>query len=208
MFVKVCGLRLPADVAAAVDSGADAVGFVLTTSPRRVDVRLVPLLASQVPPQVLTVAVFRGEPLAQIAKMALAARVNAVQLHGRYCADDYRSLERQSLRLLRAVTSNEAAALRCGEYGEHMLVVDSPAPGSGQAWDWLGLSKRPMGQWILAGGLHADNVGEAVSCLSPWGVDVSSGVERSRGVKDSRLIRDFVIAAKRAGCRQSTCGQS
>ena len=195
----MCGLRTPADVAAAVASGADAIGFVLTASPRQVDVRLARSLAQDVPPHVLTVGVFAGEPVDMVGGMAIDAGVDAVQLHGGYRPSAYALLGQLPLRLIRAVTPVEGAHLQCGAYGEDHLVVDSCQPGSGHTWAWDSIDERPTGQWMLAGGLRVDNVRQAIGRLSPWGVDVSSGVERRRGVKDAGLIRDFVSEAKAAG---------
>ena len=196
MFVKVCGLRTALDVATAVGSGADAVGFVLTPSPRQVDVRLVRSLAVDVPPRVLTVGVFRGEPVETVAEMAMEAGVDAVQLHGAYGSSDYRSLGQLTLKLIRATRPGTGVLVRCGHYGEDMLVVDSLTPGSGQVWDWESVGERPTGRWMLAGGLRVENVRHAIAVLSPWGVDVSSGVELGRGVKSPSLIRAFVLEAK------------
>lgn len=201
VFVKVCGLRTVEDVTAAVDAGADAVGFVLTASPRQVDAEQARKLVGSVPAGVLTVAVFRGEPADEIAETALACGMAAVQLHGDYSAADYSALRRFPLRLVRAATANGHYPLRCGDLGEDLLLVDSPRPGSGQTWDWAGWAEAGVaaeGNWLLAGGLRPDNVAQAIRALAPWGVDVSSGVERGRGVKDPALIHAFVSAAKAA----------
>lgn len=194
--MKICGLTAAQDVAACVDAGADAVGFVLTGGPRQVDARTVRRLAVGVPPEVLTVAVFVSQPVATIARVARAAGVDAVQLHGSYRAADYQRLSRLPLQLIRAVAAG--GDVHCGAYGEDLLVIDSPAPGSGVAWDWHGLRERPAGRWLLAGGLRPGNVAAAIRSVSPWGVDVSSGVERVRGVKDAALIAEFVGAARAA----------
>lgn len=86
-----------------------------------------------------------------------------------------------------------------GGLGEDLLLLDSPAPGSGHAWDPGGSGGVPSGRWILAGGLRPETVGDAVTAWRPWGVDVSSGVESERGVKDHGLIREFVARARSAG---------
>jgi phosphoribosylanthranilate isomerase len=197
VFVKICGVSTQQGVAAAVDAGADAVGFVLTRSPRQVDPRAVRSLVSGMPARVLSVGVFAGLPVEEVARAAASAGVGAVQLHGSHSRGDWRRLAELRLRMIRAAAPG--AELRCGALGEDMLVVDSPTPGSGITWDWHGLPERPAGRWLLAGGLHPGNVADAVACLRPWGVDVSSGVERVRGIKDRGLISEFVFAARGAG---------
>ncbi|MEU8245640.1 phosphoribosylanthranilate isomerase [Nonomuraea sp. NPDC048916] len=197
MYVKICGLREPEHVTAAVEAGADAVGFVLTGSPRRVTPERAAELARLVPPHVLTVGVFRGEDPATVRAATLAAGVRAVQLHGAHPHDDFTALKDLGLTLVRAVDAG--ADLRCGAYDEHLLIVDAPRPGSGEPWDWAAVRGRPSGRWMLAGGLGPSNVAEAVAAAAPWGVDVSSGVEVASGVKDAALIAKFVRAARGAG---------
>ncbi|WP_432134824.1 MULTISPECIES: phosphoribosylanthranilate isomerase [unclassified Streptomyces] len=198
MYVKVCGLSRPQDVAAAVAAGADAVGFVLTPSPRQVGPAAARALAALVPQGVATVAVFRGEPVEEVRRAAAAAGVDTVQLHGGEPPEAFAALRADGFRLIRAASPGGPAPLDTGAYGEELLIVDSPVPGSGERWDPAALGTPPTGSWLLAGGLGPDNVAEAVTVLRPWGVDVSSGVERSRGVKDPALIERFVTAAKAA----------
>ncbi|GGO63665.1 phosphoribosylanthranilate isomerase [Nonomuraea cavernae] len=197
MYVKICGLREPGHVTAAVEAGADAIGFVLTASPRRVTPERAAELARPVPAHVLTVGVFRGEDPATVRAAALAAGVRAIQLHGAHPHDDFTALKDLGLTLVRAVDA--AADLRCGAHDEHLLIVDAPRPGSGEPWDWAAVRGRPSGRWMLAGGLGPANVAEAVAAAAPWGVDVSSGVEVAPGVKDPKLIAEFVRAARRPG---------
>ena len=199
MFVKVCGLRTSADVATAVACGADAVGFVLTASPRQVDAADARRLAAGTAGPVLTVGVFAGIEAAGAARLALEAGVDAVQLHGRYPREAFAALAAEGLRLIRATPLDDGTDLAVGAYGEEMLLLDSPAAGSGQRWDLSRLgAARPQGRWLLAGGLDPGNVGAAIAAARPWGVDVSSGVESARGVKDHGLIRAFVAAARAA----------
>lgn len=195
MFVKVCGLRTEDDVATAVDAGADAVGFVFAESARRVEVDVARRLISGVPAHVLTVGVFLGVSAAEAGEVAQEAGVGAVQLHGDYPPEAFAELA--GMRLIRATTLRDDTDLAVGAYGEEMLLLDSPVAGSGERWD-LGLlaHERPQGHWLLAGGLNPGNVAAAIAGARPWGVDVSSGVESSRGVKDHGLIREFVKAAK------------
>jgi phosphoribosylanthranilate isomerase len=197
MFVKVCGLRTEQDVAVAVEAGADAIGFVFSSSPRQVEVGQARSLAAQIPAHVLTVAVVNGVPAAAAGRFALDAGLGAVQLHGDYPRSAFAELADLPLRLLRATTLGVRTDVRTGAYGEDMLLLDSPVPGSGDRWDLAQLeSARPQGKWLLAGGLTPENVGAAVAAARPWGVDVSSGVESSRGVKAPALIRAFLTAAR------------
>lgn len=201
MFVKVCGLRTEADVATAVAAGADAIGLVFARSPRQVGVDTARRLVAGVPPRVLTVGVFTGVTAAQAAEVAMVAGVGAVQLHGRYPRAAFEELAGLPVRLVRATPLEAGTEVRAGAYGEDLLLLDSPAAGSGERWDLSALDRgrRPSGRWLLAGGLAPENVAEAVAAARPWGVDVSSGVESSRGVKDHGLIREFVAAARSAG---------
>ncbi|MFG3438181.1 phosphoribosylanthranilate isomerase [Nonomuraea sp. NPDC047897] len=196
MYVKICGLSEPEHVTAAVEAGADAIGFVLTDSPRRIAPDRAAALAALVPGHVLTVGVFRGEDPATVRAAAVAAGVRAVQLHGRHPHADFTALKDLGRTLVRAVDSS--ADLRCGAFDEDLLIVDAPRPGSGLPWDWAAVRGRPTGRWMLAGGLSPANVAEAVAAAAPWGVDVSSGVEVAPGVKDSALIRSFLEQARRA----------
>ncbi|SDC61351.1 phosphoribosylanthranilate isomerase [Actinokineospora iranica] len=197
MFVKVCGLRSAADVAAAVSAGADAVGFVFAESVRRVEVAEAKALASGVPSEVLTVGVFSGIPAGRAGEMALTAGLGAIQLHGDYPREAFAELADLPVRLIRATTLKESTDVRAGGWGEDMLLLDSPVAGSGQRWNLASLDgARPSGKWMLAGGLRADNVADAVRAARPWGVDVSSGVEVTRGAKDPGLIRDFVTTVR------------
>ncbi|SEL80803.1 phosphoribosylanthranilate isomerase [Nonomuraea pusilla] len=196
MYVKICGLSEPGHVAAAVEAGADAIGFVMTRSPRQVTPERAAELAAAVPGHVLTVGVFRGETPEAVRAAALVSGVRAVQLHGRHPHADFTALKDLGLTLVRAVAAD--ADLRCGAYDEDLLIVDAPRPGSGEPWQWAAVRGRPTGRWMLAGGLDPANVAEAVAAARPWGVDVSSGVETAPGVKDPDLIRAFLTAARRA----------
>jgi phosphoribosylanthranilate isomerase len=205
MFVKVCGLRTAADVAAAVSAGADAIGFVFADSPRQVSAAEARQLAVQIPPHILAVGVFRGIAATDAGRIALDAGVGAVQLHGRYPRAAFGELAALPVRLIRATALDEHTDVQAGAYGEDMLLLDSPVPGSGRPWELSALSPAPpSGRWLLAGGLTPANVAAAIAAARPWGVDVSSGVESSRGVKDHDLIRQFVTAAREAGPGQRT----
>lgn len=207
MYVKICGLRTADDVTAAVEAGADAVGFVFSESPRRVTAEIARRLAAKVPPRVQTVGVFSGIPADEAGRVAAEAGLNAIQLHGHYPRSAFRQLAGLPFQLIRAIsldTDTDSAErireIRVGTYGEDLLLLDSPVAGSGTRWDLSKLGVTNItGNWLLAGGLNAANVSDAIATADPWGVDVSSGVESSRGVKDPQLIRDFVSAVRHCG---------
>ncbi|MFI8261307.1 MULTISPECIES: phosphoribosylanthranilate isomerase [unclassified Streptomyces] len=195
LFVKICGLKTGPDVDVAVTAGADAVGFVFAAgSPRTIAAAAARELAARVPDSVLTVGVFRGQPVDEVRRLAEESGVRGVQLHGDEGPEYYEALRAEGRTLLRATAGH---VKRCGEYGEDLLLLDAPDPGSGKPWNWGSAEfTAPEGRWLLAGGLTPGNVREAVETTGAWGVDVSSGVERERGVKDPALIRAFIEAAR------------
>lgn len=199
MFVKVCGLRTADDVRVAAEAGADAVGFVLhPASPRHVDADAARDLVAQVPSPMLSVVVVAEHTAADAARITCEIGADVLQLHGRYTADDFAVAAREPIRLWRATSLAQDPDLHVGRYGEEVLLLDSPRAGSGEPWDAEAMDRRPDGNWLLAGGLDPDNVGPAVQRVRPWGVDVSSGVEAARGVKDHARIAAFVAAARAA----------
>ncbi|MFC9771057.1 MULTISPECIES: phosphoribosylanthranilate isomerase [unclassified Pseudarthrobacter] len=198
MFVKVCGLSTSESIREAVDAGADAVGFVLTASPRVVSPGQVATLLADVPANVSPIAVFRHEPVADAIAIARAAGLQWIQLHGERTRADVATVHDAGMKLVRAVTVG-AGPNELEDWGEDLLLIDAAVPGSGESWDYASMADLPVlqgRQWLLAGGLDAGNVGEASVAAHAWGVDVSSGVEASRGVKDLAKIRAFVGAAK------------
>ena len=197
MFVKVCGLSTPESVQAAVESGADAVGFVLTKSPREVSPERTRVLLGGVPAGIAAVGVFRHETAAAAVATARAAGLEWVQLHGSRTREDVRTVHDGGLRLIRAVTLG-ATPEEFADWGEDLLLVDAAVPGSGEAWDYALMRDKGLAgrKWLLAGGLSPENVASAVEAAAAWGVDVSSGVESSRGVKDLAKVRAFVKNAK------------
>lgn len=199
MFVKVCGLSTPDAVRAAVDAGADALGLVLTRSAREVSPDHARELLAGVPAGLPAVGVFRHEPAADAVAVAREAGLEWVQLHGERTPADVRTVHGAGLKLIRAI-SMASPPESFADWGEELLLIDAAVPGSGEAWDYasvraLGLEGRT---WLLAGGLDPETVAEAAAAAGAWGVDVSSGVEQSRGVKDLAKIAAFVKAAKGA----------
>ncbi|AXJ08803.1 phosphoribosylanthranilate isomerase [Arthrobacter sp. PM3] len=205
MFVKVCGLSTPESVRTAARAGADAVGFVLTRSPRQVTPEQVRILLADVPAGLPAVGVFRHESAADAVAVAREAGLDWVQLHGDRSAADVRTVHDAGMKLIRAVTM-AASPEAFEDWGEELLLIDAAVPGSGEAWDYGSVRAKSVSgslagsltgrKWLLAGGLDPANVARAAAEAGAWGVDVSSGVESARGVKDLAKIGDFVRAAK------------
>jgi phosphoribosylanthranilate isomerase len=198
MWVKVCGLRDPESVAAAVEAGADAVGFIFAPgSPRVVDATLA---RSLVPGAsgVLTVGVFRNQPVAEVIRIAGEAGVDAVQLHGRESAADHEAFRAAGWPTIRAMAARDyTVEIDAVAHPSDYLLLDAPDPGVGELFDGAHLGARPPSRpWVLAGGLTPGNVAERIRELRPWGVDVSSGVETAPGRKSPALIARFVAAAR------------
>ena len=203
MFVKICGLRDRETLAAAVSGGADAVGFVFAPGgPRTINPLVVADLLRAVPDGVETVGVFRRQPIDEVIETALAAGVSTVQLHGGEPLSDCERVRAEGFGVIRALSVEDYLDERDRDpqgLASHRLLIDSPVPGAGLTFDPAPLiAHRPPGNWLLAGGLSPENVAGLIAQVRPGGVDVSSGVESARGVKDARLIEAFLAAARSA----------
>ncbi|GIU83346.1 MAG: N-(5'-phosphoribosyl)anthranilate isomerase [Acidimicrobiales bacterium] len=199
MFVKICGITSEDDALLAVALGADAVGFVFAPSPRQIAPVLARDIARRLPPEVLTVGVFRDEAPERVVEIVHSAGLDAVQLHGHETVADATYVKQRVRVLIQAFTAGDPAVERAGEYPADAYLLDGPVPGSGRVFDWTLTEALPVGsRLILAGGLDPENVQEAVSRVRPWGVDVSSGVERAPGRKDPIKLKEFIERARRA----------
>lgn len=200
MFVKICGLKTLDDVAAVKAAGADAMGIVLSdTSVRAVSIEQARELVAAAGDDLATVLVVHDLSIDDAVAAAQAIGVDVIQLHD-YDEDDTRLAVAEIDGVWRA-TSVTRGPTTVGAFGEDVLLLDSNTPGSGTPWDLSELDARPDGRWLLAGGLNPENVAEAIAAVQPWGVDVSSGVEATRGTKDHDRIHRFVRAARASEAR-------
>ncbi|HLI15272.1 MAG TPA: phosphoribosylanthranilate isomerase [Acidimicrobiales bacterium] len=199
MFVKICGITSEEDALLALAMGADALGFVFAPSPRKVSVAAVADIVRRLPPAVLTIGVFRDELASRVVEVVGEAGLKGAQLHGQETKEDVAHVARYVPFTIKAFPATSAALDEAGDYGAHAVLVDTPSPGSGRVFDWRLAEGAPRHRrLILAGGLTAENVGEAIRRVHPWGVDVSSGVESAPGRKDAAKVRAFVQAARAA----------
>ena len=202
MFVKVCGITTEEDALLAVAMGADAVGFVFAPSTRQVSSSLARDIARRLPPEVLTVGVFRDEAPEQVVRVVQRAGLGAAQLSGHEAPAQSHFVRARIPFVIQGFTAGDPALGRSDEYAADALLVDSPRPGSGEVFDWSLAEGAPLGRRvILAGGLSPDNVAEAIRRVGPWGVDASTRLEvdgKKRGRKDPVKVRAFVANARAA----------
>ena len=190
-FIKICGLRSAADVAAAIAAGANAVGFVFSASVRQVTPAQAKQAAAGVPAEVRRVAVML-HPGAELCQQVIAEFApDVVQAD----ADDFGALEiPENIECWPVFREGTDEVASSGVY-----LYEGAQSGSGETVDWARAAEiARRGRMILAGGLAEDNVRLAVRTVRPWGVDVSSGVESLPGYKDHELIRRFISAVRAA----------
>ncbi len=199
MFVKICGITTEEDALLSVAMGADAVGFVFAPSPRQIAVDHARDIARRLPPEVLTVGVFRDEAPQRVVDLCHRAGLRAAQLHGQEKPEDTAFVRSHVGLVIKAFPAGSAALDRVADWRADAVMVDSPAPGSGEVFDWSLAEGAPVGRrFILAGGLTPANVADAIEKVHPWGVDVSTGVEASPGHKDPVKVRAFIRTARAA----------
>lgn len=200
--VKVCGMTREDDIQAAAACGADAIGFVFyPPSPRYLDVERARTLRATVPAFVSTVALFVNAEPAAVARVVDAVRPDLLQFHGEESPAYCRSF---------GVPYIKACRVRAGvDLLEYLRSFPDAAGwmadawvdaygGTGTTFDWSMVPEQRERPLILSGGLHAQNVREAVRSVRPWAVDVSSGVEAAKGVKDGARIAAFISEVRNA----------
>jgi len=199
VFVKICGITNEEDALLAVAMGADAVGFVFAPSPRQIAPGVASDIAKRLPPEILTVGVFRDEVPKRVVEIVNSAGLRGAQLHGHESPDDARYVRERLRFLIQAFPAGDSALDRADQYPADAFLIDSHTPGSGDIFDWSLAEGAPDGQRIIvAGGLTPDNVGDAIERTHPWGVDVATGVEQEPGRKDPRKVKAFIDAARAA----------
>jgi phosphoribosylanthranilate isomerase len=200
--IKICGLTRELDVDAAVHAGADAIGFVLyEKSPRHVSAARAGELSRRLPPFV-TPVILLVNASAQQAQQALDAVPNALlQFHGDEAAAQCDAFGRPYIRAARMAPGFNLLDFALSFPAAQAMLVDAHVEGyggGGQVFDWSLLPKQLARPMILSGGLHPGNVIEGVCSVRPWAVDVSSGVEVGKGIKDAALMRQFCQAVRAA----------
>jgi phosphoribosylanthranilate isomerase len=201
--IKICGLTRIEDLQAAIDAGADAIGLVFyPPSPRYVDLQTAATLASAVPPYVTIVGLFvNAEP--QVVRETLAAvPIHLLQFHGDEDESYCRQFDRPYMKAARVKPGVDLVQYAAAFPSAQAILLDAFVDGyggGGKVFDWS-LVPAALGKpVVLSGGLDAGNVGDAVRRVRPAAVDVSSGVEAAKGIKDAEKIKAFVAAVRAAG---------
>lgn len=199
MFVKICGITSEDDALLAVAMGADALGFVFAPSVRQVPVQQVYDITRRLPPEILTVGVFRDEHPKRVVEIVHKAGVKAAQLHGNESDEAVAEVAQAVPFVIKAFAAGSPRVAQAGSLATNTILLDGSTPGSGHLFDWSLVGEVPEGmRVILAGGLDPDNVADAVQTVDPWGVDVSTGVEQAPGKKDALKLKRFIERARAA----------
>ena len=200
--IKICGLTRPQDVRAAVESGADAIGFVFyPPSPRAVSVDQAAELAALLPPFVSSVGLFVNAAPPEVDAVLARVPLQLLQFHGDESESDCARYGRPWIKAARMRPGVDLLEFSTFHPRTSGILVDAFVDGyggGGQTFDWSLIPQgfgRPL---VLSGGLDADNVTEAVRRIRPWAVDVSSGVESAKGIKDAAKIAAFIAGVRHA----------
>ena len=207
--IKFCGMTRAGDIRLAGELGVDAVGFIFAQgSPRRVAPTEARAMRQAITPMVDVVALFRNNAKEEVREVLRTVRPTLLQFHGE---EDDAFCRSFNLPYLKAIPMGgdgviNARTLQLTHPSASGFLFDSHSPGasggSGKAFDWSRLPTGLHRPFLLAGGITADNVFDAVVTTLPWGVDVSSGIELSPGIKDGHKMRRFVEEVRRADCHE------
>ena len=201
--IKICGLRDVAALQVAVEHGADAIGLVFyAPSPRNIEIAQAHALLAALPAFVTSVGLFVNAEAGWLRNTLQTLPLDLLQFHGDETPEYCRSFGRPYIKAVRVKADTNLLEYAAQYHDARGLLVDAfvdgTPGGTGEAFDWSLIPAVLPLPLILSGGLHAGNVAEAITAVKPWAVDVSSGVEASRGVKDHGKIVEFIKAARSA----------
>jgi phosphoribosylanthranilate isomerase len=201
--VKFCGMTRVEDAMMAAAMGVDAIGLVFTARSRRfLAIDRARAIRAAMPPFVDVVALFMDDDAAWVEEVVAQVRPDFLQFHGSEPAEACRAFDTPYFKAI-AMGDTAAPARDLDDYADAAaLLLDGHVPGegggSGQTFDWTRVPSGHKQPLVLAGGLHAENVGEAIARVRPWAVDVSSGIEAAPGIKDPAAMRAFLDAVRAA----------
>lgn len=200
--IKICGLTRPQDVRAAVAGGADAIGFVFyPPSPRAVSIEQAAELVALLPPFVVSVGLFVNPAPAEVEAVLARVPLQLLQFHGDESESDCARHGRAWIKAARMRPGVDLLEFAASYPRASGILVDAFVDGyggGGKTFDWTLIPAGFTRPLVLSGGLDADNVGDAVRRIRPWAVDVSSGVESAKGIKDADMIAAFIAGVRHA----------
>lgn len=206
--IKICGITRVEDVLAAAHGGADAIGLVFyDKSPRNVERKQAALLAAAIPPFVTLVGLFVNASVENVRETLRQVPLDVLQFHGEEEPDFCRQFGRPYLKALRVKNGLNLVQCAARYQDAQGLLLDAYIEGihggTGIAFDWSLIPQGLPLPVVLSGGLHAGNVADAIMQVRPWAVDVSSGVESAKGIKDAAKIAAFIMEIKKIGLQLS-----
>jgi phosphoribosylanthranilate isomerase len=199
--IKICGITREQDLRAVANGGADAIGLVFyEKSPRHVDVRQAAELARALPPFVTAVGLFVNPAAEYVREVLAQVALDVLQFHGEeppeFCAQ-FGKPYLKAIRVKAGVDLLQCAAAYAGAQGLLLdAFVEGTQGGTGESFDWTLIPQNLPLPVILSGGLHAGNVAQAIKQVRPYAVDVSSGVEAGKGIKDAAKVAAFINEVK------------
>ena len=201
--IKICGITRPEDALRAAELGADAIGLIFYAgSARHVTAARALEVIARLPPFVTTVGLFVDAPPAEVEAVLSVVPLDLLQFHGDESPAYCEGFDRPYIKAIAAAPGVDLLQSAGFHAKARALLVDAYVPGvaggTGVQADWSAIPRNLPIPVVLAGGLHAGNVSEAIRTVQPWAVDVSSGVEQSRGIKDHNKMAAFVRGVRDA----------
>ncbi len=198
MFVKICGITNEEDALLAVALGADCLGFnFVPGSVRRITPNTAQAIVRRLPHGTVSVGIFKNESPEKIVSTVTQCGLSGAQLHGREPVSEVRWIRKRLPFVIQAYSADDPQLPSASNSPADILLLDASTPGSGNVFDWRLATNAPSGvRLMIAGGLNPENVSQAIEQLSPYGVDVATGVESSPGKKDAKKMQKFISLAK------------
>ena len=199
--VKFCGITRERDARLAVELGADALGFVFyPPSPRYIEPRLARKIIAKLPPFVASVGLVVNHSIDEIEEIIAQTRLDLIQFHGDELPQFCEQISRPYIKAIRVKETLDIGELAVKYADARGVLLDAFVPGlpggSGESFDWTRVPREIGQPMIVAGGLSVDNVASAIQYFRPFGVDVSSGIETSHGIKDEVKMKRFIASVK------------
>lgn len=197
--IKICGITRITDALKAVKYGADFLGFIFADSPRRVSVEQAARIIAEIPDSIGKVGVFLNHSYESVTEIIKETGINYLQFHGNESAEYCQEFRLPVIKAFRV--RDEKSLLGLSRYLGVVYLLDSFQPdkagGTGKTFDWqLAVKAAEYGKIIIAGGLNEVNVQQAINFTQPFAVDVSSGIEKSPGIKDGLKMKGFIDKVK------------